>query len=137
VSLLLRCPDCDAEMRISRRHRGRAVPCPRCTADVDVPSRLAFRDTMAEAVSDRRTGHWYLTLAWVAGLTCLPVAPAIVWFLATRRMQRAREDGREVVGPLQAARLVSVTAFCCHLLYIAAGLYGRSFVPLRFFMIDP
>lgn len=137
MSQVFRCQDCATEMNVSRRHRGRTVPCPQCGARVAIPRNLAFRETFDASVADRRSGYRLLLWAWLSALTCVPVAPAAVWWIASRRMQQAEEDGRVVVDSLVAARLVAATAFFCQLLYLGAGLAKWTFLPLRFFMLDP
>jgi len=137
VSQVFRCPACETEMGVSRRHRGRTVPCPRCGVGVDIPRNLEFREVFDASVADRRAGYRMLVWAWLSMLLCVPVAPAAVWWIAGRRLQRAREEGRALVDSLSAARLVAATAFFCQLLYLGAGLAKWTFLPLRFFMIDP
>ena len=49
----------------------------------------------------------------------LPLVPAFVWFLISRRISAARAENRTVALELHTARTVAVVALICQLLWYA------------------
>ena len=100
MGLLYRCSSCDKEMVLESYHQGRTVPCPWCGASEDVPNRLDFE-------TEIRLGGEALQLS-VASLLlgCLP-ASAVVWWMTSGTIGRAREEQREADPLLLNARVIA------------------------------
>ncbi len=107
MSLLFRCSSCQKEMVLESYHQGRNVPCPWCGAREDVPEQLDFATVYRERQKDESSGQTLLTVAIVSMIvTCLPVT-AIVWWMASGRIHRAREEQREADPLLLNARVLA------------------------------
>lgn len=106
------CAGCGATLDVSRRERGKDVPCPRCRAGVAVPASLDFTSAWKSALGERRSGGCAVHLAWVAAaLFCFPPLAAAVWWWASSRISRAEQEGRVPAEPLLVARVVAAVAF--------------------------
>ncbi len=116
MGLLYRCSACDKEMVLESYHQGRVVPCPWCGANEDVPNQLDFQTVYAERAGDESRGRLLLAIS-VASLLlgCLPAA-AIVWWMASGRIGRAREDQREADPLLLNARVIAGVGTVIHAL---------------------
>ncbi len=114
MGLLYRCSACDKEMVLESYHQGRTVPCPWCGATEEVPNRLDFETVYSERAGDESRGRLLLAVS-VASLLlgCLPGA-AGVWWAASGRIGRAREDQREADPLLLNARVIAAVGTVIH-----------------------
>ena len=59
--------------------------------------------------------------------------PAVALFFVLRNIRAAHDEGRPVVGPLHAARVVAITALLAQYLYFLVAIMGfPTFASLRF-----
>ena len=121
MGLLYRCTSCTKEMVLESYHQGRTVPCPWCGASEEVPNRLDFERVYEERARDEGRGRVLLAVS-VASLLlgCLPAA-AVVWWMASGSISRAREDQREADPLLLNARVIAAVGTVIHGL-VYAGL---------------
>jgi hypothetical protein len=114
MGLLYRCSACVKEMVLESYHQGRTVPCPWCGSTEDVPQRLDFETVYASRASDEKRGRTLLAVA-VASLllACLP-ASAVVWWMASGSIGRAREEQREADPLLLNARVIAGVGTLIH-----------------------
>ena len=114
MGLLYRCADCDKEMVLESYHQGRTVPCPWCGANEEIPNRLDFETVYAARSQDEQRGRVLLAVS-VASLLlgCLPAA-AVVWWMASGSIGRAREEQREADPLLLNARVIAAVGTVIH-----------------------
>lgn len=110
MAAIFDCAACGATAAVTRAHRGRTLPCPSCGAPIDVPGTFDFRANLRDNLADRKSGYRAVAVAWISAILCflpIPVVAAAVWWWASRRIHRARDEGREVPEPLLAARTIA------------------------------
>jgi hypothetical protein len=106
----LDCRACAAPLDVGVRHRGRAVRCPLCGAELEVPRNLDFRGARTASAEDRKAGKAALSWA-LLGVFCIgPPVTAAVWWWSSRRIARAADEGRIPPESLLGARVVAATA---------------------------
>ena len=119
MATLLLCERCGNPSAVNGSHHGRSFPCPACDAPIAVPEALVFRAHRHGSLADRRSGYRAMTVAWFSTILCMlpiPAVTAVVWWWASRRIGRARDEGREVAEPLLAARTIAAVACVCQTL---------------------
>ena len=135
MSLILRCPLCETEILIRRRHRGTDVACPQngCKGAVEVPLEFDSPARVRGLLQDRKRAGGLTVVALASCVLWFPLVPVSVWFLAARRMSRAREENRAVALELYTARTTAIVAtiaqLLCYAAHFAHGRYGVGFEP--------
>lgn len=121
MALSFDCPSCSSSLRVNRLHRGRAVHCRDCGAEVIVPKSLDFGRYLGAALDDRRAASRLLVASILSAVVCLVPISAFVWWLAARRIALARQQERPVQVDLRKARVIAAVSTVSHLLFYAVS----------------